>query len=925
MKIIFPLLFITLSISTTIAAQQMKPASEQSNPKFSAMEDQFVKESLALSPVNASQAGYHKHVDAKTGKTIMLDAQLDDVSPQAMAAQARFYRDWRKRFQTETPVASLNSQDAADYRLIDDQISLSLLEFETIQNYKHNPTVYVELLGNGLFLPLSQEYASKEVRVGDVVSRISQIPRFLEHAKSDLVDADPIFISTAIDENEGNAGLVDSVAGDAGSNPNLKALYEKAAPAAKKALAEFNDWMKNDLAKRPTNGRTWRLGSDWYALKFRYVMETAIEPAQLLADAETRLSEVRAEMFQIALPLYKQMYPGQDDYSSLPTHDRENKIITAVLDKISEEHPQRGQLIEAIKADLAGITQFIRDKKIVTLSNRDNLKVIPTPEFMRGIYSVAGFHAPPPLEPTAEAQYWVTPIEPKMPDAKAESKLREYNNYTLKWLTMHEALPGHYIQGEHADDVEPVTRRLVRNLFGNGSYVEGWAEYISDVMTDAGYLDSSPKFRLMRLKVSLRSMVNAILDIRLQTMNMTDQQALDLMMKDAFQTQAEADGKLVRAKLSSTQLPTYFVGTRQWWTLRKKYQAAKGGFTLAEFHNRALDQGPLPLDYLEKIILPAQEIQRLDPAVNELVPANAKLERVATGFDKWTEGPVWARDGSLLFAVIPANSIVRWTPGNQASVFMKPSGYTGAEPYGGPEPGSNGMTLDPDGRVAVAGHARRNVWRLESLDPKAQITVLADSYQGKKLNSPNDLVYKSDGSLYFTDPPYGLPTQQDSDPQKELQVNGVYRIPGARQQKPGASPDRDKLQLIIKDLPRPNGIAFSPDEKTLYIADSGKKMWMRYSVNADGSVGDGTVLLDASAEKEPGGPDGIRVDKNGNIYGSGPGGVWIISPSGKHLGTIKVPEVVSNVAWGDEDGKTLYITASTSLYRIKLAASGVRN
>jgi len=182
------------------------------------------------------------------------------------------------------------------------------------------------------------------------------------------------------------------------------------------------------------------------------------------------------------------------------------------------------------------------------------------------------------------------------------------------------------------------------------------------------------------------------------------------------------------------------------------------------------------------------------------------------------------------------------------------------------------MTLDADGRVSVAGHAGRTVWRMESVDPKAQITILADSYQGKKLNSPNDLVYKSDGSLYFTDPPYGLPTQQDNDPQKELQVNGVYRIVGARRHKPGAPPDRDKLQLIIGDLPRPNGIAFSPDEKTLYIADSGKKVWMRYRVNADGSVSDGKLLLDASGDKAPGGPDGIRVDKNGNIYGSGPGG-----------------------------------------------------
>jgi gluconolactonase len=268
---------------------------------------------------------------------------------------------------------------------------------------------------------------------------------------------------------------------------------------------------------------------------------------------------------------------------------------------------------------------------------------------------------------------------------------------------------------------------------------------------------------------------------------------------------------------------------------------------------------------------------------------------------------------------------MQWWPGKEAQVFMKPSGYTGSAPYGGPEPGSNGMTLDQDGRVSVAGHARRNVWRLESLDPHGTITVLADSYQGKKLNSPNDLVYRSDGSLYFTDPPYGLPTQGDNDPLKELQVSGVYRIPNARQHKAGAQPERDKLQLAIKDLPRPNGIVFSPDEKILYIADSGKKIWMSYEVHPDGSVSDGKLLLDASGQKEPGVPDGIRVDRQGNIYGAGPGGVWIISPEGKHLGTIKVPEVVSNVAWGDADGKTLYITASTSLYRIKLAVAGVRN
>src|SRR5271165_4295535 len=602
----FSCILLFVALTSFVSAQNMKP-----NTKFSDMSDRFVKDSLALSPVSASQAGYHKHTDPATGKTIDLDAQLDDVGPQGFAAQEKFYTEWRTRFQTETPIASLNPQDAADFRLIDDQIALNLLEFQKIQNYKHNPTVYVELLGNALFLPLTQNYDTKEVRLGDVISRIGQIPRFLDQSKSELTDADPIFISTAVDENEGNVNLLDTVAGEIPGGSPLKAQFDKVAPAARQSLNDFTAWMKNDLGKRPTNGRTWRLGAEWYAPKFRYVMETSIEPAALLAQAETELKNIRSEMFRIALPLYKQWFPGDDNYASgieagAPvSEERENRIISAVLHKISDERPQRDQLFAVVKADVEESTQFIRAHKVVTLPTRDNLKVIPTPEFERGIYSVAGFHGAPPLEPTAEAQYWVTPIDPKMPAAKAESKLREYNNYTLKWLTIHEALPGHYVQAEHADDVEPPTRRVLRSLFGNGAYVEGWAEYIADVMTEEGYLDHSPKFGLVRRKIILRAVSNTILDIRLQTMNMTDQEAMNLMLNDTFQTQAEAEGKLRRAKLSSTQLPTYFVGMRQWWELRKKYQAAKGNaFTLEEFHNKALDQGALPIEYLEKIILP---------------------------------------------------------------------------------------------------------------------------------------------------------------------------------------------------------------------------------------------------------------------------------------------------------------------------------
>ncbi len=318
------------------------------------------------------------------------------------------------------------------------------------------------------------------------------------------------------------------------------------------------------------------------------------------------------------------------------------------------------------------------------------------------------------------------------------------------------------------------------------------------------------------------------------------------------------------------------------------------------------------------------KIERLDPAVDALVPANAVLEKVLTGPGfKWTEGPVWIPAGYLLFAEIPSNSIRKWSPAGGLTTFLQPSGWKESTPFGGPEPGSNGMTLDSHGRLTVAGHAQRDVFRLEQMNPKAQQTVLADTYQGKRLNSPNDLVYKSDGTLYFTDPPYGLP-KQDQDPTKQLQINGVYRLPGAVNQKPGAAPDRAKLQLLVSDLPRPNGIAFSPDEKYLYVnSTEPKKIWMRYTVKADGTLTDGKLLFDATSDTRNGAPDGMKIDQKGNIYSAGPAGVYIISPEGKHLGTIDIPEKVGNVAWGGADHKTLYVAGSSSIYRITLKVPGV--
>jgi gluconolactonase len=308
------------------------------------------------------------------------------------------------------------------------------------------------------------------------------------------------------------------------------------------------------------------------------------------------------------------------------------------------------------------------------------------------------------------------------------------------------------------------------------------------------------------------------------------------------------------------------------------------------------------------------EILRLDPALDDILPASARIEKLAGGF-LFTEGPVWvpgtaAAPGHLLFSDPNANTIYRWSPDGQVSIFRTKSGYAGVDvgEYG--QPGSNGLTLDREGRLTIDQHGNRRVVRLEKT---GAVTVLADRYQGKRLNSPNDLVYRSDGALYFTDPPFGLPKFGD-DPRKELPFSGVFCLIGG------------ELKLVSTDLAGPNGLAFSPDERYLYVGnwDPAKKVVMRYEVRPDGSLADGRVFFDMTGAPGEDALDGIKIDERGNLYVSGPGGLWILSPEGKHLGTLRGPEHPHNLAWGDDDGRTLYLAAQTGLYRIRVNARGVR-
>ena len=303
-------------------------------------------------------------------------------------------------------------------------------------------------------------------------------------------------------------------------------------------------------------------------------------------------------------------------------------------------------------------------------------------------------------------------------------------------------------------------------------------------------------------------------------------------------------------------------------------------------------------------------IERLDPAFDQLVPKSSAIEVLADGFE-WSEGPVWIADRKeLLFSDIPRNQIVRWD-GNKISVFLERSGYTGTPKFTGEEPGSNGLMLDAMKRLTMCQHGDRQVSRLET-DGKR--TVLASHYDGKRLNSPNDLIYHSNGDLYFTDPPYGLPKRYE-DPTRELDWCGVYRL-----SKEG------KLTLLTKEMTRPNGIAFSPDEKTLYVAqsDPAAAIWKAFPVKDDGTLGESRIFFDATkwVGQKKGLPDGMVVDQEGNIWATGPGGVLVFSAEGKLLGMLNTGEATANCTFG-EDGSTLFITADMYLCRVKTSAKGL--
>jgi uncharacterized protein (DUF885 family) len=595
-------LFISLMVVVCLTASCA--TEEPPEQVFKGLVEPFVFDSLALTPIAATAAGYYEHVRGGQGSAAEGEKQedatitplvemLDDYSPEGVAKRTQFYKDFRQELHGAVDRERLRGDVWADYAAVDDHIDRVLFELEKEKAHEHNPTLYVELVGSALYTPLVHEYGPATERYRHIIARLEKVPAFLEQAKKNLKSSPAIWTEVAAQENEGNIKLVRDVI-PAGLPQELKRDYGQASQAALEALEGFSSYLNNELAKQ--TGHDWRLGRPLYTEKLKTRLTTDKSPDEILQAAEAEFEKTRAQMVEVAKPLHREIYGNQRPPS-------DEALLKDVFDVVNDDHRLRraGDLLDQIKKDIAEVQTGVAEAAIVNLPAVKNLQVVETPEFMRGIYSVAGFMPAPPLQPQLGAYYWVTPIPPDWPRARTNSKLRELNLFKLELLTIHEVMPGHYVQTEFSNQGHEELwngGRVLRSVYPNGSYVEGWAVYITDALVAAGYKSDSGEFQITWLKDKLRVLANAILDIRVHAMDMSEEEAAEFLRMRAFQEAEEVRGKIQRLKLSSAQLPLYYHGWQEWLRVREHYQTETQDFSLTSFHEKALRAGPVPADEL---------------------------------------------------------------------------------------------------------------------------------------------------------------------------------------------------------------------------------------------------------------------------------------------------------------------------------------
>jgi uncharacterized protein (DUF885 family) len=571
MKIVFATACVLFLAMTNVAATTQDDA-------FQKIAQDYIEQYLQTNPEEATDLGDHR-----------FDGQLTDYSPEARAKDLATQKEFRSKL-AAIDGSKLTGANNVDFRILKENIDYQIFQAEELKEPEWNPLVYMQSLANSLYLLVARDFAPAERRIPNLRQRMEKIPAVIAQAKANLQHPPRVHTETAIEQTQGAISLVRTeLAPLLDQAPEMKKelapLQEKTAAA----LDDYKKWLQNDLL--PRSDGNFRLGAEKYRKKLRFALASELPMEEIMKRAKADLQQTQTAIYETALPLYKKYFPNADPATLKDKH----KVTAAVLDKLAEQHPDDASVVDFAKKIVRETTDFVKQHDLVTIPDAP-LDVIAMPEFKRGV-AIAYCDSPGPLDKTGKTFFAVAPTPKDWSKERKESFFREYNNYMIRDLTVHEAMPGHYLQLAHANKFHAPT--LIRAIFRSGPFIEGWAVYTEQMMVEQGY--GGPEVKMQQLKMRLRAIANAILDQSVHAENMTEKEAMDLMMKETFQQEGEAVAKWKRARLTSAQLSTYFVGATEQLDLRAAAEK-KPGFNLKNYNNQVISYGSPPVKYVRELM-----------------------------------------------------------------------------------------------------------------------------------------------------------------------------------------------------------------------------------------------------------------------------------------------------------------------------------
>jgi uncharacterized protein (DUF885 family) len=570
------ILVVALSISLSISTARANPKDDE----FQKIAHDYIERELETNPEEATELGDHR-----------FDGRLTDYSPEARAKELATQKDFREKLNV-IDGSKTTGPNNVDFRILKENVDYKIFESEELKEPDWNPLVYNQSLANSLYLLVARDFAPPEKRIPNLRQRMEGIPRVIAQAKGNLQHPPRVHTETAIEQTQGAINLVrEGLAPLLDRAPEMK---KEVAPLQEKtaaALEDYKKWLEKDLL--PRSDGDFRLGAGKFRKKLRFALASDLSMEEIIKRAQTDLQQTQTAIYETALPLYKKYFPNADDKTLADKH----KVTAAVLDKLAEQHPDDATVVGYAQKIVAEATDFVKQHNLVTVPDVP-LDVIAMPEFKRGV-AIAYCDSPGPLEKNGKTFFAVAPTPKDWTKERKESFFREYNNYMIRDLTVHEAMPGHYLQLAHANEFRAPT--LVRAIFQSGTFIEGWAVYCEQMMAEQGY--GGPEVKMQQLKMRLRAIANAILDQSIHAGNMSEQEAMDLMTKQAFQQEGEAVAKWKRARLTSAQLSTYFVGVSEHLDLRDKAKAKAGAsFDQEKYNDQVISFGSPPVKYVRELM-----------------------------------------------------------------------------------------------------------------------------------------------------------------------------------------------------------------------------------------------------------------------------------------------------------------------------------